>query len=355
MHHAGILGDGERRGFRAADFEYQQAFEHRYTIVKAQLLDETALFTGLQAVAAGIIKQRHLGGTGQEAVEVICPDAILVFVGGETESPAEIIGNERVGDAFQRENALVHGEDDDSLEIQGTRFEYAHDLQTRQRLATEGDGDSLGYAAQETEVGIEFHRDASLPQDVLHAVHGGKIVEDELLLDIHGALRAFVVVAGVIAEGGKASVQLREDFDEIIREVAERRDGLEKQREERRARQIGFRDINPVVGADFPHKAGDDFRFGHRHIAVVEDGKDVAEVKHRLAVDETDVALEREDIIHQRSDGGAGQRVSHRYVDMFDFLRDGIQDRDQEVFVRQDDSRTERQVSVEQLLLAQIF
>ena len=126
-----------------------------------QLLDIAAFLPCLDSIRAGIIEQPHILRTLDEPVEIIGPDCILILIGRQAETLAQLRRNEGGIEGFAWEHTLVAGEDYQIPEIQSPGLQWAHHLQAFERLSRKRHGDRLQKLFQEFEPGdrldIEFH------------------------------------------------------------------------------------------------------------------------------------------------------------------------------------------------------
>ena len=78
---------------------------------------------------------------------------------------------------------------------------------------------------------------------------------------------------------------------------------------------------------------------------MVEDGCHLAVVVfHTAARGRAEVLLQSQNVLDERGYGSAGEGVSQGDIDVRHGVGDGVEDRDKQLFVRQDDGRPERLV-----------
>ena len=148
--------------------------------------------------------------------EMISPDAVLMFVGGQSEAAPQVIGDEGGGGFAGGEKAFVHGEHDQPSKIKHARFEHSHDLKSRQRFAAERDRDRFGEPFEQSRVRIDRHFDARRSDKVSHPVDRREIMVNEFLLQlVHTGGFIFVVGISLDALGGEYAVQLLKYGDEV--------------------------------------------------------------------------------------------------------------------------------------------
>ena len=155
---------------RRSDSERRGLVFHGHFVMVAELVDEATDFTrGAKAIRAGVVEEVHAAGPRDHTIEIVGKNTIAQLEGRQTEAVAKGVRDERRGGAARRKEALVHGEDDESVEVEYARFEHAHDLESGQRFAAEGDGYAFDKARQEAGVGIDRHGDLGLGDEVVHA------------------------------------------------------------------------------------------------------------------------------------------------------------------------------------------
>ena len=147
-------------------------------------MDVAAHFACLSARITCIVHQTYLLGTFNKAVKVVCPYAILMFVGREGKATAEVVGDKRVGTSLFGEYAFVHRKHNQTVKIERTRLQHSHNLQTRKRLAMKGNCNHIRHPPKEFKIGVDTHLHTCLAHHLLHTVYGGKVVEYKLLLHI---------------------------------------------------------------------------------------------------------------------------------------------------------------------------
>lgn len=112
-----------------------------------ELEHEAAHLAGVSVVGGVVVGDGDVAGALEEAVEVVGVEGYLVVDGGEVVCLAYGVGYERgVVDAFGHV-AFVAGEEEEVVEVDVARLEYAHYLHAYNGLAVEGYGggaDELG-------------------------------------------------------------------------------------------------------------------------------------------------------------------------------------------------------------------
>ena len=110
---------------------------HLEPVDELQLLDETALFAGAYALGAGVEEEPDLLRPLDGTVEIVGPDGVLVFVGGQPEAFAQFRRDEGRRHRPAGEDTFVAGEYDEVAEVEGAGFERPHYLHAAQRLSGE--------------------------------------------------------------------------------------------------------------------------------------------------------------------------------------------------------------------------
>ena len=151
-------------------------------------MDKTADFACLQTITAGIVEQADMARPINQTIEMVGPYTVLMLISGQAETSSQVIRDKRVGRFPEWEYTLIHGKDDQPVEIQCTGFKNSHDLQTGQRFAPERDGYRIGHPFEQAEIGVDLHLDPGILHDLFHTVDGREVMEDKLLLQVVGAL-----------------------------------------------------------------------------------------------------------------------------------------------------------------------
>ena len=112
---------------------------NRYLVLDHQL-EHKARHLGRLAIAGSVvIEYGDIGCALQQAMEIMLIDGHLVVDGGQTVSLAEGVGDERGVVDTARHVALVARKQQHVVEVEVTRFEHAHHLNTLGGFAVEGD------------------------------------------------------------------------------------------------------------------------------------------------------------------------------------------------------------------------
>ncbi len=270
-HHLGRLLYAERGRAGKSHVERHGPPLQGHPVVVVQLVNEAAHLARDQALGARIVQQEHPPGPVDEAVEVVGGQRVLMLGGGQVEAPAQVVGDETVLRVAAWEHPFVEGSDDEVLEVKPARFEHPHDLQPRQRLAHEGDGDARRELADEPHerIGRGVYPGGSGAHDVVHAVQHHIILVQEIQL--HAVVRR----AGRVPPTG---LQLPQHAHEVRQEVARVRQRREYRLHKRHPAQLGRIHVHPVVGRDAVGK--------RVHIVATHqvDVLVVQQVEHRLKI-----------------------------------------------------------------------
>ena len=147
-------------------------------------MDKATHLARLQSVTPRVIEQADMAGTVDQAIEMVGPDTVLVLVCRQAETTAQVVRDKRIGRFLQREDSLIHGKNDQTVEIERTRFQHTHNLQSGKRFTVERNRNRIRHPLQQTEIGVDLHFDVGLLHDFLHSVDCRKVVEDKLLLHV---------------------------------------------------------------------------------------------------------------------------------------------------------------------------
>ena len=118
-----------------------QGEERDGNLVLDHQLEHKARHLGRLAIAGSIVVEYgDIGCALQQAMEIVLIDGHLVIDGGQAVGLTKGVGNERGVVDAARHVALVARKQQHVVEVEVTRFEYAHHLDTFGGFAVEGDG-----------------------------------------------------------------------------------------------------------------------------------------------------------------------------------------------------------------------
>ena len=259
-------------------------------------------------------------------VEVVGPDAVLVFEGGQAEAFPELRRDEGSTGVPARERALVRGEQDDVPEIQRARLQRSHHLQALQRFAPERDGLPGEQFIQQAQPGGRQDVQVDVPEQVqrLHAPLR------EIQFQQH-LLHAAEFPAHVADKVGKVPDQLAVLIGGGLLGPGD--DRPEHEVQERPALQVLLRDVVLHLGLDGPDGLLLLRSQDGAEQAVGEDGPDLAVVEVPVAGFLPQTLLHRGHGRYEGVDGAARKRAAHRHVDVGILRRDGIQQGHEEVLI----------------------
>ena len=134
------LGDGTRLGVDDVLTSLERQLTNGGGTLDEQLEHEARHLAGMAVGGGVVITQGNIVGTAQQMLEVVFVDGHLIVDGGQSESFADTIWNERgIVDAAWHV-AFVGREQQYVVEVEVTRLKYAHNLQAHGWLAVEGNG-----------------------------------------------------------------------------------------------------------------------------------------------------------------------------------------------------------------------
>ena len=262
-------------------------------------------------------------------IEIVCPHGILVLVGGQAEAFAKLRRNKGSTYATPGKHAFVGAEDNQVAEIQRTGFQRAHHLQALQGFSAERHRNALQQTGQKPQMGgrkhlqVHFLKDVQLLVAARHKVQLQKVSgTGQLKADIGqqlGKIGFYPVVLGHI-RGGHL---LHHRPEQPLQQGA--------------SLQVLFRYI--VFGSSpyLLHRILLPFRKQGLQKAGRKDFPQFPVVEVPLAAGIAQLKLHATQGIHQGIHRAGGHGIAHGHVHVVAFIRNGIQKRKKQAFVREDE------------------
>lgn len=159
-----------------------------------ELEHESGHFAAISVFGGVVVEQGDVGGALQQGVEIIGVDGDFVVDGGEVVGLADGVGDERrVADVF-RHISFVGRQHENVLEIEVSRLEYTHDLQSFGGFAVEGYRGRLDELVEQSAEGGQVAVEVAIFDERFQPIHQCIGAKQRLLEE------GVVVVAGFGAD-----------------------------------------------------------------------------------------------------------------------------------------------------------
>ena len=252
----------------------------------------------------------------------------MVLGSGQSVGRPQVVGNERrLRGAVAREVVVVHRKDDDILEIEVARLEDSHDLNAFERLPLVGNAQRLQVAAQQRDVDLRRGIDRTIVQRVAKPC--------DLLGNDGQKFRpqpGIVPLVGLTHHGG-------DHLREPVGEAPPVGSGPED-----KSQQVVLSEPGGIHG-DSPlarnlllqllHPCG----IASGQIGMRQQSDDIHMVERAARALRPAVVLQLDEAFDKGIGQARTQRITHRYVDTSKIGRQRVQQRQQQVLVRQHDGR----------------
>ena len=327
LHHPLVLGHFDR--FRTGEVDIHAHLDppHRDAAFIIELVDIAARFAGRLLVGVRAVEHVHAPGPLDQAIEIVGIDSLVVFGRGQREGRTQVVGHERsLRHAVAGEVVVVHRENDDVVEIEVAGLQNTHHLHPFQRLALERDADRLEVAAQQRGVDLRFDRQVAGVERVAQF--------DDLFGDHR---QEFAPLAGIVAGIGRAGHGIHHR-QQPLRELLPAVDRREDARQQCVAAQPRRFDRDAPFAHDLLRQRAGHCRVAPRHVGMVQQSRNVGVVEGAACTFRSASRLQRQQTFHERIGQGLLERIAHRHVHLADLLGQGIEQRQEQVFVGQDHS-----------------
>ena len=136
-----------------------------------ELEHEAGHFAAISVFGGVVVEQRDVGGALQQGVEIIGVDGDFVVDGGEVVCLADGVGDERrVADVF-RHISFVGRQHENVLEIEVSRLEHTHDLQSFGGFAVEGNRGRLDELVEQSAEGGQVAVEVAIFDERFQPIH----------------------------------------------------------------------------------------------------------------------------------------------------------------------------------------
>ena len=324
LHDPLVLGHLDRIGLGEVDIHTHLDLPDGKSALVVELVDVAARFARRFVVGVRAVEHPHPPGALHEAVKIVGVNPLVVLGRGQSVGRPQVVGHERrLRHVVAREVVVVHREQDDVFEIEVAGFEDAHDLHPFERLALVGDAHGLQMAAQQRGVNLRRQLDVALVQ---------RIAEFGNLLRNHGQkLHALTPVVALVGRPGHGG----DDPQQPVGQLAPPGGGRKDHPQQVVASQPCGVDRNAPFAHDLVLHGAGLAGIAVRDVGVRENAHGVGMVESASCALRAAVGLQ----LHEAFDEGVGQagpqRIAHCDVDLPDLGRQGVEQRQEQVFIGQ--------------------
>ena len=202
LHNVPVLCYGVQCGEQALLFGFQAQATDGYVCLRLKLAKETAHLVTHVAGRVLVVDEGDVLSPLYQAVEVVCEHGYAVSHGGKAESRSQSVGYERVVGTVLGQEAFPHVKHEQIPEVQATRFQHSHYLQTLCRFSMEGYALASENSAQEASQrgGVQMHGRFRCRGNVVELAQGTVCLEQALH---HQHIVKEVLVLHLSRQGGQ--------------------------------------------------------------------------------------------------------------------------------------------------------